>query len=147
MEPQYYISRATNYTPFQLMYGAEAMLPEEIKHQRLWTAIETVPCPNEVEEKDLLESDRLKVVANLEKYQEQTRAWRDPKVKPREFDLGNLVLLRSPKTESTGKFEPKWRGPYVVTQKTSPGTYRLSNIEGKVLEHSWNAENLCRYYI
>jgi hypothetical protein len=77
------VSRATNFTPFQLMYGAEAMLPEEIKHWSLRTAIETVPCPNEIEEKDLLESYRLKVVANLEKYQEQTRAWRDPKVKLR----------------------------------------------------------------
>jgi hypothetical protein len=27
--------RATNFTPFQLIYGAEAMLPEEIKHQSL----------------------------------------------------------------------------------------------------------------
>jgi hypothetical protein len=33
-------------------------------------ATEIVPCPNEAEEKDLLESDRLKAVVNLEKYQE-----------------------------------------------------------------------------
>jgi hypothetical protein len=50
-------------------------------------------CPNEAEEKDLLESDRLKAIANLQKYQEETRAWRDLKVKLREFDVGNLVLL------------------------------------------------------
>jgi hypothetical protein len=61
-------------------------------------ATETVPCPNEAEEKGFLESDRLKVVVFLEKYQEHIRAWRDPKVKQREFDLGNLVLLRSLKT-------------------------------------------------
>jgi hypothetical protein len=24
--------RTTNFTPFQLMYGAEAVLPEEVKH-------------------------------------------------------------------------------------------------------------------
>jgi hypothetical protein len=56
---------ATNFTPFRLMYGTEAMLPEEIKHRSLQTATETVPCPNEVEEKDQLESDRLKAVVNL----------------------------------------------------------------------------------
>jgi hypothetical protein len=50
-------------------------------------------CLSEAEEKDLFESDRLKAVANLEKYQEETRAWRDPKVKLREFQVGNLVLL------------------------------------------------------
>jgi hypothetical protein len=75
------ICRATNFTPFRLMYGAEAMLPLEIKHRSLQTATETVPCPNEAEEKDLLGSDRLKAVVNLEKYQEQTRAWRNSKVK------------------------------------------------------------------
>jgi hypothetical protein len=41
----------------------------------------------------MLESDRLKVVANMQKYQEETRAWRDLKVKLREFDVANLVLL------------------------------------------------------
>jgi hypothetical protein len=29
------VSMATNFTPFQLMYGAGAMLPEEVKHQSL----------------------------------------------------------------------------------------------------------------
>jgi hypothetical protein len=29
------VYRATNFTPFWLMYGAEAMLPEEIKHRSL----------------------------------------------------------------------------------------------------------------
>jgi hypothetical protein len=46
-----------------------------------------------VEKKDLLESDRLKAVTNLEKYQEETRAWRDLKVKPKQFEVRNLVLL------------------------------------------------------
>jgi hypothetical protein len=49
----------------------------------------------------------LKAVANLQKYQEETRAWRDMKVKLRKFDVGNLVLLRSPHTENTGKFKAK----------------------------------------
>jgi hypothetical protein len=65
------ICKATNFTPFRLMYDVEAILPEELKHRSLQTATETIPCLNEVEEKDLLSSDRLKVVVNLEKYQEQ----------------------------------------------------------------------------
>jgi hypothetical protein len=51
--------RATNFTPFRLMYGAIAVLTEEIKHQSLRTTVETIACPSEAEEKDLLESDRL----------------------------------------------------------------------------------------
>jgi hypothetical protein len=56
------------------MYGAEAMLPQEIKHQSLWATTENTVCPIEAEEKDLLESDRLKAVSNLQKYQQETRA-------------------------------------------------------------------------
>jgi hypothetical protein len=44
------------------------VLPDEIKHRSLRTATETPACPNEAEEKNLLESDRLKAIANLQKY-------------------------------------------------------------------------------
>jgi hypothetical protein len=54
-----------------------------------------------------------------------TKAWRDPKVKLREFDISILVLLRSPHTESTGKLEAKWTGPYVVTEESRLGAYRF----------------------
>jgi hypothetical protein len=53
----------------------------------------------------LLESDWLKAVANLQKYQDETRSWRDPKVKKREFDIENLVLLWRPRTERSDKHE------------------------------------------
>jgi hypothetical protein len=109
------------------MYGAEAVLLEEVKHRSLRTTMATLACPSKAEEKDLLESNRLKVLANLQKYQEETWAWREPKVKLRDFDVGNLLLLRSPRTESTDKFEGKWMGPYVIIEKMRPGTYYLSD--------------------
>jgi hypothetical protein len=59
------VCRATNFTPFRLLFRAEAILPKEIKHQSLRITAEAPPCPNEVEEKDLLESDRLKAITNL----------------------------------------------------------------------------------
>jgi hypothetical protein len=62
------ICRATNFTPFYLLFRAKAVLPEEIKHQSMRTTAEVSPCPSETEEKDLLESDRLKAVANLQNY-------------------------------------------------------------------------------
>jgi hypothetical protein len=43
--------------------------------------VEASTCPSKGEEKDLLEPDRLKVVASLQKYQDDTKAWRDLKVK------------------------------------------------------------------
>jgi hypothetical protein len=48
------------------LFIAEAVLPEEIKHRSLRMAVEATCCPNEAKEKDLLESDRLKAVPNLQ---------------------------------------------------------------------------------
>jgi hypothetical protein len=127
------------------LFRAEAVLPEKIKHQSLCTTAEAPPGPNETEEKDLLESERLKVVTNLHKYQDKTRNWRDPKVKKRDFNVGNLVLLQSPRTESSDKLEAKWEGPYMIIEKTRLGAYRLADPKGPKLEHSCNVDNLCRF--
>jgi hypothetical protein len=94
----------------------------------------------------LVEIDRLEAVTNLQKYQDQTRSWRDAKVKKRDFDVGDLVLLRSPRIESSGKIESKWEGPYVIIEKTRPGAFCLIDPRGPKLEHSWNIDNLCRFY-
>jgi hypothetical protein len=52
------------------------------------------------------------------------------------IEAGDLVLLRSPRTEATGKLEPKWTEPFVVIEKIRPGSFRLADSESKVLEHS-----------
>jgi hypothetical protein len=121
------VCRVTNFTPFWLLLGAEAVLSKEIKHQSLRTTADAPPCPNKAEEKDVLGSDRLKAVTNLHRYQDETRNWRDPKVKKRDFDMGNLVLLRSPCTMSSGKLESKWEGSYVIIEKMRPGAYRITD--------------------
>jgi hypothetical protein len=49
-------------------------LPEEIRHRSLRIAVEAPPCSSEAEEKDVFGTDRLKVVADLQKYQDETRS-------------------------------------------------------------------------
>jgi hypothetical protein len=68
-------------------------------------------------------------------------------VRRKHIDVGDPVLLRSPRTEASKKLEPKWKGPFVVMEKTRPGSFRLVNNEGRMLEHSWNANNLHRFFI
>jgi hypothetical protein len=57
------------------------------------------------------------------------------------------MLLRSPRMEASGQLELKWTGPFVVSEKTRNGSFRLADNEGRVLEHSWNGDNLRRFYI
>jgi hypothetical protein len=35
----------------------------------------------------------------------------------------------------------------MIIEKTRPGAYCLVDPQGSKLEHSWNVDNLCRFYI
>jgi hypothetical protein len=61
---------------------------------------------------------------------------RNLKVKEKDLNIGNLVLLRSPRTESSGKLKTKWKRPYVVIEKTRPMAFCLADPQGPKLEHS-----------
>jgi hypothetical protein len=75
------IYRATKFTLFKLLYGEEPVTPEEIKLRSARTRAEATYSPTKAESKDLLEPERMKAVENLQSYQNETRAWRDKKVK------------------------------------------------------------------
>jgi hypothetical protein len=49
--------------------------------------------------------------------------------------------------ESSGKLESKWDGAYVIVKKIRLGAYHLTDPQGPKLQHSWNAHNLCRFYV
>jgi hypothetical protein len=130
-----------------LLYEEEPITREEIKLHSARTKTEATYNPSEAKSKDLLEPERMKAVENLQSYQNETKAWRDKKVKLKNIEAGDLVLLRSPRTEASRKLEPKWTGPFVVTEQTRPGSFCLVDNEGRVLEHSWNDDNLHHFYI
>jgi hypothetical protein len=139
--------RATGFTPFRLLYGSEAMTPQEIKHRSPWTSASVVLDVDEPTSKDLIDGDRVFALQALDKYQTQTKAWRDHAVVPREFNEGNLILVHTTWTESRGKLEPKWEGPFIVKTKSSPSVYRLTTQSGEDLEHSWNIDNLHKFFV
>jgi hypothetical protein len=72
---------------------------------------------------------------------------RDKKVKLKSIEAGDLVLLKSPRTKASGKLEPKWIGPFLVTEKTRLGSFFLAKTDDRELEHSWNADNLRHFYV
>ena len=65
-------SRAMGFTPFKLLYGEEAMLPEEAKHQSL-CAMKQALATDEDYSKETIKGLRLEVVQNITKYQDQTK--------------------------------------------------------------------------
>jgi hypothetical protein len=89
------VSRATGFTPFRLLFGTEAMTPEEIKNDsmRVLKAKEIEEIDQKVE-KDMIELTILEAAENIEKYQKETKAWRDKKVVRKDIKTGDLVLKR-----------------------------------------------------
>jgi hypothetical protein len=89
-------SRATGFTPFRLLFGTEAMTSEEIKNEsmRLLKAKEIKEVDQKVE-KDMIELTILEAAENIEKYQKETKAWKDKKVVRKDIKTSDLVLKRN----------------------------------------------------
>ena len=98
------VSRSTNFTPFKLLYGEEAMTPEEIKFQGPRTNVQIIE-EEQVTSKDLLEEERMKAIQNLEKYQKETKNWYNKKVRPRQLSPGDFILKRKRNEDTVGKFQ------------------------------------------
>ena len=71
----------------------------------------------------------------------------DKSVRPRRFSEGGLVLLwdQSKEPLGAGKFNPMWRGPYVV-RVLENCSYELVDYEGTVLAEPRNGLYLKKYY-
>jgi transposase InsO family protein len=141
------VSRATGFTPFRLLFRTEAMTPEEIKNEsmRVLKGKEIEEIDKKVE-KDMIELTILEAAENIEKYQRETRAWRDKKVVREDITTGDLVLKRKKKWENPGKLHESWEGPYIARETNMPGAFRLMEQTGGELPYSWNADSLKRYY-
>ena len=69
-------------------------------------------------------------------------------VHPGRFSEGGLVLLWDQPKEPLGarKFNPMWRGPYVIKRVLEKGAYELVDYEGRALEKPRNGLYLKKYY-
>jgi hypothetical protein len=140
------VSRSTNFTPFKLLYGEEAMTPEEIQFQGPRTNIKITDEDQQITSKDLLEEERMKAIQNLEKYQKETKSWYNKKVKPRQLTPGDFVLKRKRNEDTVRKFQQKWEGPYLIIRTNKSGAFHLADMNGKQIDHTFNIQDLRRYY-
>jgi hypothetical protein len=76
-----FVSRATNFTPFKMLYREEPVTLEEIKLHSARRRPEAIYSPTEAESKDLLKLECMKAIENLQAYQNEIRAWRHKKVR------------------------------------------------------------------
>jgi hypothetical protein len=77
------VSISTGFTPFKLLFGDEAITPEEAKAGsiRIVASTEGEAEADYSMEKDAIEGIRLQAMENINKYQAETIKWRDRKVR------------------------------------------------------------------
>jgi hypothetical protein len=141
------ISRSTGFTPFKLLFGDEAITPEEAKSGSIRTLASTDDKADYSVAKDAIEGTRLQAVENINKYQAETIKWCDRKVWLKNIKPWHLVLRRVANLDTVGKLQLKWEGPFLVVSSSRPGSYRLKDMDGNDIPRSWNANELQRYYV
>jgi len=68
------------------------------------------------------------------------------KLKPRQFQVADLVMQKAHPYQLENKLSPKWTGPFRVTEALGNGAYRLETLEGGAIPRTWNATNLKFYF-
>jgi hypothetical protein len=116
------------------------MTPEEIKNEsmRVLKAKEIEEIDQKVE-KDVIELTILEAAENIEKYQKETKAWRDKKVVQKDIKTGDLVLKRKKNWKNPGKLHESWEGPFIAKETDMPGASCFLEQTGEELPYSWNA--------
>ena len=68
------------------------------------------------------------------------------KLKPRQFQVADLVMRNAHPYQLENKLSPKWTGPFRVTEALGNGAYRLKTLEGGLIPRTWNVANLKFYF-
>uniref|UniRef100_A0A2N9FX58 Uncharacterized protein n=1 Tax=Fagus sylvatica TaxID=28930 RepID=A0A2N9FX58_FAGSY len=112
--------RSTGETPFALAYGVEAVIPLEVGLPTTRTTEFDVD-ENESSlrmDLNLVEERRDMATIRLASYQHQMKRGYDKNIRPRSFQVGDLVLRKvvaNTRNPNDGKLGPNWEGPYQVT--------------------------------
>jgi hypothetical protein len=110
------------YTPFQLVYGKEVVVPAEFITPSLYIAHDTQMTDDEsVAQRiaDLQELEEARFLAYFHQSVEKSRhkSWHDRHIKSKIFAQGDKVLLYdSPYQKHPGKLCMHWLGPFIVVK-------------------------------
>ncbi|RDX64539.1 hypothetical protein CR513_56893, partial [Mucuna pruriens] len=130
----------TNETPFRLTFETKAFIPVEIE--------EPSPLPPYFNQANLDLLQEAREVAHIIEYAVKDRAAKrqEKRLLPRQFKCQDLVLRRITRTADYNKLTPNWEGPFRVIANVGRGAYRLEQLDGKKIPHTWNTTHLRLYY-
>jgi hypothetical protein len=141
-------SLATGFSPFFLVYGAEAILPIDLEYgsPRTRAYDDQSNQTSREDSLDQLEEARDMALLHSARYQQSLRRYHARGVRPRDFQVGDLVLQLRQDARGRHKLTPPWEGPFIIAKILKPGTYKLANDQGEVFNNAWNIRQLRRFY-
>jgi hypothetical protein len=141
-------SRATRFSLFFLVYGAEAVLPTDLEYGSPRTRAYDDRSNQTSREDSLDQLEEAWDVSLLHsaRYQQSLRHHHARSVRPRGFQVGDLVLRLRQDARGRHKLTPPWEGPFIIAKILKPGTYKLANNQDEVYSNAWNIQQLRRFY-
>jgi transposase InsO family protein len=141
-------SRATGFTPFFLVYRAEAVLPTDLEYgsPRTGAYADQSNQASREDSLDQLEEARDRALLHSARYQQSMRRYHAQGIRSRDLQMGDLVLRLRQDARGRHKLTPPWEGPFVIAKVLKPGTYKLANSQGEVYSNAWNIQQLRRFY-
>ena len=152
-------NRSTGFTPFFLVYGAEAIIPTHVEFGSPRVTMYTEAEAKEAREDgiDLLEEARLLALSRSAIYQQGLRHYHSKKIKPLAFREGDLVLRLVQEQTGQHKLSSPWEGPFIVSKALcdcnayylidtrKPNKWKRDTAD-KETSRPWNAELLHPFY-
>jgi len=95
---------------------------------------------------DLLDEVREEANIKVEALKRRVEYKYSSKLRPRQFQVADLVMRKAQPYQLENKLSPKWTGPFRVMEALGNGAYRLETLEGGTIPRTWNATNLKYYF-
>nr|GEU77133.1 reverse transcriptase domain-containing protein [Tanacetum cinerariifolium] len=144
------VKSSNRETPFSLTYGTKAVIPVEIGMPTLRTTkVDMIKNDEALEiNLDLLEEKREQTADQESKSKAKMEKYYNVRGRDTSFRPGDLVYQnnKASHAEYGSKLEPKWEGPYEVTEALGKGAYKLRDCNGTILPRTWNICNLKKCY-
>jgi hypothetical protein len=146
---------ATKVTPFELVYGQEAMLPVEINLQTCRVTQQDAISAKDyteimIERIDETLESRLRVLREIENDKMKVAKAYNKTIREKTFQVGELVwktlLPVGAKDNRFGKWSPGWEGPFRVVKVVSGNAYFIETLEGKMMAKALNGKYLKKYF-
>ena len=130
------------------MYGSDAMIPVEVQENS--PRFQNFVAEESNEERkvnlDILDEVREEARIEVEALKRRMEYKYNSKLRPRQFQVADLVMRKAHQYQLENKLSPKWRGPFGVTEALGNGAYRLETLEDGTIPRTWNAANLKFYF-